>query len=118
MTTVAALAARKVRLVFFNFLLLNKGYGLIVGDFEPLATPGVGAGQEIIHPHQVISGLGELSPIQIVGPWGKGFFLGASQPANREFGQLTASWTGIGGFLGNGGFAVKVSLVHDFAPGK
>ena len=49
--------------------LLEYNYGLIIGDFESAPAAWIRAGEEIIHPHQVIPGFGELGPVQFVGAW-------------------------------------------------
>ncbi len=95
-------------------MLLQDNHGLIVRDFETAAAAGIGADQEIVHPHQVIPGLGEFGPVEVAGPGREVLLFGAPQPTDREFGLLPALRAGENAFFTLRGFGVKISLVHNF----
>jgi hypothetical protein len=65
---------------------LDKYDGLTTRDFESAPTAWVLADQEIVGPHEIVTGLGKLRAVDIAGPCRDLVLLFSPQPANLELG--------------------------------
>ena len=92
--------------------LIHKSYGLHAGDFKTFAATKVLAHDQVVAPHHVRAGLGELGAVAFVGAGRETLLFCAHQPLDFVFRGLVAMRTrkrvGLFGFF----FVEEISFVH------